>query len=499
MNLSPIILTLIFSFSAVFSQQRADYFNTMQPALLDSSNHQLNFYDFADNPAALYNDVHKKSIQMRYYGNFLSGDYRLPFDAETMFDQHYFVRSVQPLSENDIFKGYFAYHKKYDQDVLYSDQSEKLYGSPYLFGDSSKGNFNLNGLYWGGEWAHRFNKNWQSGIAFHYNVDQRIKDIFPKPLNKHLNIHAKYGLQYQIKDLSLAFLYVYTDDQEKVEIKKYSLEQDLTPVMLKFRFSDLPVVERAKTSEERKILNYGHSFGFQLKKEISDFVFMSDYRFSLNDMEIIDGGNDNIAQGTLEQKLHYLNMKLSWKGRQNQSTVSYQLVDKDLTAKHPEFNLETWQAPLKMHQFEYNGKFFIENQLAFYTDASYVYESENRIDNMSVNYWRIQFQKISAKVGLRHNYKNSFQTSVWLGLGKKIDIESEKSDNRYSEYFDYLFTQPFEYYTRKNFTENIGFLIKYKYGPMLDVDIFGTYLNISNKNSFRRQIIFGLNTNVYIF
>jgi len=496
-----ILLGLIFVFysSALSQTIHTDYFNNGQPVLLDSSQHQLNFYDFGQNPAGLFDDKQRKSLQIRQYGEFTSGGNKLPFEAAESFDQHYFVRSIQPLTENDLFKGYFAYHRKSDQNILFVDQSENLGNNPYVFADSSSGDFALNGLYWAGEWAHRFNRNWQSGVMFYYNVDQRLKNVFPKPLNKHRNIHFNYGLQYQNQSWAAGISYGYFDDQEKIEITKYNLEQDLTPVILKFRFSDLPVIDRGKTSEERKITNYGHRLSLQIKKDFQTAVFMAHYSRYERNAKIIDGGSNNISQGSYAVSRDIIQTQLVNHFSQFDTRISYAYQRNDFKARHPDFDLVTWKVPNELHQILASTKINYWQNLPLYFDAGYSWNNENRIDLMSDNYWRIQNRQLSAKAGLLHHVSKRLNVTAWFGLNKTTIINAERSENSYSEYYEYLFNQPYLFYTQNTLQNTTGMQLVYQYGPMLDIEFFITRINLAGKSKKREHLLFGLHTNVFIF
>lgn len=495
------LLGLIFIFfsSAVSQTVQADYFNSGQPVLLDSSSHQLNFYDFGLNPAGLFDDEQRKSLQIRQHGEITSGEYRLPFDAQESLEQHYFVRSIQPLTENDLFKGYFAYHRQSDQNILYLDQSENLGDNPYLFADSSNGDFTLNGLYWAAEWAHRFNRNWQSGVMFYYNVDQRLKNVFPKPLNKHRNIHFNYGLQYQKQSWAVGLSYGYFDDQEKIEITKYNLEQDLTPVILKFRFSDLPVIERGKTSEERKITNYGHRISLQLKKQFKDAVFMACYSGYERNAKIIDGGNQNISQGSYTVSNEIIQTQLVNHLNHFDTRISYAYQHNDFKARHPDFDFVTWKAPKESHQIFASTKINNWQSLPLYFDVGYTWNNENRVDLMSGNYWRIQNRQLSAKAGLLYYISKRLNAAAWFGLSKTTILNADRSENSYSEYYEYLFNQPYTFYAQNVLQNTTGLQLVYRYGPMLDIEFFLTHINLAGQSKKREHLLFGLNTNLFIF
>ncbi len=273
-----------------------------QPFLQDSTGHQFNFYNYAGNIASLF--FAEKAFSLWTGGNFEmnSGEFREPFLPSSNYQQLYTIRLVKPLTARNIFKGYFGFQRLEDRQVLWIHQNRHLETNPFLLGDSSTGNFALNGIFWNGEWAYAINKSSYLGIGIYYNVDRRLKQNFPKPENQHRDIHLRSGFQKNWKHTQTGLSFRYFDEQEKIEISRYNLNQNLTPELYKFRFSDLPVILRGKTSEERLLNYHGMDINLHFSQKFSpQITIMGLCAYSHSRGTTVDGGSQPQDQGMFQQ------------------------------------------------------------------------------------------------------------------------------------------------------------------------------------------------------
>ncbi len=470
-----------------------------QPALMDSLNNQLNFYDFAENPAGLYADESSKSLWVGNNTSYSEGKYHHPFGPELLNDQHYFGRTIYPLSENDLFKGYFAYRRRKDGKVMWAHQSRDIEKMPFMLADSSKGDFTLNGLYWGAEWAHRFNPDFYGGISFGYNVDQRLKEVFPKPLNKHRDIYLNVGLQYNLEKLKLGLNYLYIDEQEKVDIRKYNLDQDLTPLLYKFRYSDLPVILRGKTSEERQIDLQGHQAGVQFSYQWYNRAILTHAGYRANRGKVIDGGSRKDEQGSLISDQWFARMLLQYQYKKITTYVNYAFDDYDLRANHPTFDLTILKLPALQHRLAFGGKLSFLNRLNIFSDIIYDYYWESRQDLVTENFWQYRRQSLGLILGLNYWFSARWEIMGWLGYSElKID-DVRRSDNPYSGYYRVLYEAPLDFYISGQNKSLAGLKLIYHYMPVMDIELTGRYLNQKATSTQKNNWLGSLWVKLFIF
>jgi len=485
----------LFSLETKFSQQ---------PQLMDSLNHQINFYDWQDNTASLFEDENVKSIWMGMSSLHASGGFRLPFTPDKVSGQNYFVRTTYPLSENDIFKGTFTYRRQTDSEVLWLNQSRRIEENPFLLADSSSGAFNLNGLFWSAEWSHRFSRKILFGLGFSYNVDQRLKQNFPKPLNKHRDMFIKSGLQLSHKGWKVGMTYHFISEQEKVEIRKYSLDQNLTPVLFKFRYMDLPVTLRGRTSEERKVEYSAHAFGAQILREFTPLTLLAHFRYISADSETMDGGSRAQDEGTYQKEEFISGLKILHDMNTLKFFIDYQYYSRFMNANHPDFNFTVIKHPRYEHRFITGLKAELTTQAAIFSDLYFIDFWEQKRDLATNNQWRFAFQAYSLRLGGIYHWTKSWETDLWLGYTHFNYKEKERTNNRYSPFFTYLYEEPYKFYTGKKFNTQGGIKIVYHYLPVLDVELAAHFQqsvpdSYTKNESERITMFFLLNVKIYIF
>ncbi len=474
------------------------------PQYMDSLNYQFNFYDLHDNPASLFEDESKKSIWMGAVSNHLSGDYHLPFDPQEINSYNYFARTIYPLSENDIFKGTFTYRHQNDKQVLWMHQNRRLEENPYLLADSTSGDFVLNGILWSAEWAHRYKNRILFGLGVIYNVDQRLKQVFPKPLNKHRDMIFKSGLQFSLDKWKIGLSYHYIDEQEKVEIRKYNLEQNLTPTLFKFRFSDLPVILRGRTSEERVTTYQAHAIGFELSKKITFFNLITHMRYISAKSNTMDGGTRAQNEGSYDKNEFLGALKISYNLIKTKYFISYNYYNRFLSAYHPDFGFTTIKHPRYEHHFIAGMQNRLSSDLHIYADFLFSIYNEQKKDLFINNYWLNSYKMYGLRVGGSYFWTRFWETDLWLNYAIFDYSEKERSNNQYTPFFKYLFSDPFSYYTEKNRDLLGGFKVVYHYLPLLEIEL-ATYIKKEIpgqyllSNSKRLTLNFSLILKVFIF
>ena len=356
----------------------------------------------------------------------------------------------------------------------------------------------LNGLFWSAEWAHRFNPSILFGVGFFYNVEQRLKQVFPKPLNKHRDIHFKYGLQYQADTWKAGLSCIYMDEQEKIEITKYNLSQGLTPVIYKFRFSDLPVIIRSKTSDERKIAKSGYVLSGQFKKIFPGGSLTAYYSYLNKQGDIIDGGSKNINQGSFERTNKSAAVLLNYRFPLVESLFTYRYKRTRFRAYHPDFDFIIWRAPSESNQFNMGFMFKNWSMLPLFFDAGYGFYTNNRVDLISANFWRFQRRQHSLRAGFTW-HKARIDFSSWFAFTGYKFINMERSHNSYSDYFSLLFERPYIFFTGLRSEKTFALQSIYYYGPMMDMELSLIFHRYEGLNKLRDNLFFSLRAKIYIF
>ncbi len=476
---AALVLLLTALLPAQWLQYDPDHELAFQPVLQDSIRNKTNFYRFSGNIAGLSEDENAFSLQTGGNFNFVSGEYRLPFDPQKSDAGQYYIQLVKPLTVRDMFKGYFGYQRLADYSVMWLHQTRLLQINSILLADSSTGDFILSGLFWNGEWAHQFSRSLSTGIGIYYNVDQRLKQVFPKPENRHRDIHVKLGIQHRWKNWSLGLAYRYYDEQEKVEISRYNLDQNLTPLLFKFRFSDLPVILRGKTSEERLFDYHGHTVNPHLRKVFSNRLkVLGNVGYAVSRGKIVDGGSQPQDQGQL--KIQSLNGKLLGEyttGNGDIWQLAYNLDYLNYEAELPEFSTIAISRSFEKHRVSAGIKKIVKAKNSLFLQLEYEHYRNQFEDRMTENLYRFQYHAASLLLAANLHLSARWDNKIWGGLKKYFVYHNTRTDNKYTEFFDYLFIRPYDYFTGRSADLGGGLQFTYHYGPVFDTEFSFNYLH----------------------
>ncbi len=475
-----------------------------QPILQDSVHHQLNFYNHGENIAALFFDEKAFSLWTGGSLQMHSGAFHTPFLPSSSNQQQYSVRLVKPLTARHIFKGYFGFQRLEDRQVLWIHQSRQLETNPFLLGDSSTGNFVLNGIFWNGEWSYALNKSSYFGIGIYYNVDRRLKQNFPKPENQHRDIHLRTGLQKNWKSTQTGLSFRYFDEQEKVEISRYNLNQNLTPELYKFRFSDLPVLLLGKTSEERLLDYRGFEINLHFSQKIaSKLTLMGIGAYSHSRGETVDGGSQPQDQGLFNRNdwtgeaILDASFSSSLSGR-----ITYHFSHRNLNAEPPEFELIAIKHPLWVNQLIISLKDKIRRRSVLTADLVYQNTFERYQDLMTINQYQYEYQILGIKVGWQNRLTTRWEYLWWGRTFYYFLSDHSRTDNRYTEFFDNLFIKKYEYFSNHALDWATGIQLIYHYGPIGDMEltmIFDQSIPTSNFPDSATRHCFILNMMIKFF
>ncbi|MEA2076699.1 MAG: hypothetical protein U9O95_01610 [Candidatus Marinimicrobia bacterium] len=282
------------------------------------------------------------------YNNFSSGgDYRLPFDAGSKAYQDISVTAYKEMQNEIMFVGRFAYRYEQRKDKMWLHNAENDLNIPFYFADSSIGDFTLNGIDWNILISLPLTRNIRTAVDIFYNVDEQFKSVFPKPNIKRNNIHIRPALAISNERSQLGIVASFFQYKEDMNTRRYSLEQGRTPIFMRIRGLDKPLLTYAETSEERlqTIRGYGVSGNINLSEHL---LFESHYESSY--AGILDGGSYPVPQGSWDMARFSYRVDL-------QPSITPNL-DVDLFFQHRSENVEGFHPVLENRIYGYLSRHF---------------------------------------------------------------------------------------------------------------------------------------------
>lgn len=432
------------------------------------------------NPAYLDSSSAPYSYAFSYSYMNTGGNYKLPFSPEAKNYHTLEVSAYQEMEGGLYFGGRFAYRNEERIGKLWLHNAETNIDVPFYFGDSTSGDFNLNGIDWNFIFSYPLSKNTRVAMDIFYNVDEQFKSVFPKPNSKRNDLHVKPALGFENKYIRLGLIANYFRYMEKIETKKYSLEQNRTPTFMRMRGLDRPLLSYAEKTEERLqiIDGYGLS-GDLLLNQIVNFAW--DYEKSY--AQLTDGGNYPIDQG------HWTYKRFNHKSSLLFFTQN-DIVDADLyfgqfweLAKgyHPSLNAQIFNSSERHFEGGLILAYLPSSHHMWRTNISYSFEDLHREDTfLGLSHY------IPAEIlHLSFNYKlQKSKTALNFNLAFELkDANAPTEFNEFSDwYYEIITKNEIAYYAMDTGSINGGLTISFPYQNMR-IALSGNYEDVRAMNS----------------
>ncbi|MBN2600833.1 MAG: hypothetical protein JXR87_02450, partial [Candidatus Marinimicrobia bacterium] len=276
----------------------------------------------------------------------VDGDFCRILDPGQINDNYWTASGSQRLGKKSLFYGSFSYRLQNAADKMWSHNRQPYSGLPFVFADSTTGDWELNGLMWNVDISREFVRDWvYGGISVFYNVDEEYQDIFPRPKGNHRDMYINTGIgAVSTKGSRFGLMLKYYNFQESLATSKYSLDQEKTPIFYKLRGLDTPLIFRGQTSEERLYTVDGLAISIDgtVKKFMGGKIdFAANFGSSV--AENVDGGAYPIEQGTWDDEYASYALNISLLLCNNMGIVFYSNgLQRFQSATHPDLHLEIY-------------------------------------------------------------------------------------------------------------------------------------------------------------
>jgi len=298
------------------------------------------------NPCWNFRDDSVSMVRYSMQSGTSNGDFRQILDPGRINDNYWTASGSKRLGEGSLFYGSFSYRLQNAADKMWSHNRQPYSGLPFVFADSSTGDWKLNGLMWNVDISREFVRDRvYGGISVFYNVDEEYQDIFPRPKGNHRDMYINTGIGVlSARGSRLGFMVKYYNFQESLATSKYSLDQEKTPIFYKLRGLDTPLIFRGQTSEERlySIDGLAVSVDGTVRKFMgSQIDYAASYGTSAADN--VDGGAYPIKQGTWDEEYASYAVDISLLLCNNMGIVFYSNgLQRFQSATHPNLQLEIY-------------------------------------------------------------------------------------------------------------------------------------------------------------
>jgi hypothetical protein len=159
--------------------------------------------------------------------NLTSGRYRLPMEAEKTNQFKPGLEGMRRLNEWQI-NGALTYTKQYDEGIGWSNVYDAYGGSPLIWADSGKGNWERDHIVARLQLiTPQIAEKWRAAMGLDYHVGTGARNTDPKPFYRYRLIALQPGMQYQKGRHTLGISGNFSFEQEENELGFYARDNVL--------------------------------------------------------------------------------------------------------------------------------------------------------------------------------------------------------------------------------------------------------------------------------
>jgi hypothetical protein len=234
--------------------------------LVRDHDHQLNLYDFGNNPAWLIQDEDQKWLKIVTSARHVSGDFKRTYDPGQANEYHVIFDGVKPLGKQQIFRGAVDYRGEYRSQVPFAIERDIYREDPFRAMDNTTGRSKFIGPKIFTEYSRKLAEHWFVGASLKYQIESGLKKDFPKPGNTYRNLGLGFGLAYQMAPRTVLGLnFQYYNLQNTLEMVEPGRNETRALVLRKYRGETIFTVKQGEG--ERFFNQEGYALNLQVCAE----------------------------------------------------------------------------------------------------------------------------------------------------------------------------------------------------------------------------------------
>ncbi len=467
--MSKLIITYIFVFIILWvkplmsNNNRVKAIGNMKITVEDIDR-QINLFQIAQNNACLKSNDSTGWTDFRIYNNYLSGDIRRHWDAQTNSLSYFGFRGQKHISENQVFYGDVYYIWDYRYKMNQAIDKYPYEPDPFVLADSTAGTFNYFGPAISAIYAYNMTDNFSVGISIYYNINEGLKTIYTMPeiIDRESNLsldlawlitpHITVGLSFK--------------PYQRQQITKLVKQPDGKDPQT-YRYRGEFIFRKSTSSSDRRSLFEGYELIPQiaLHGDHYDGVLLFNYIYQWH--ELYDNPSQRLYDGFYQGEQYIFNSVFRCyldEKHNDLFSLSYKYRKLNDWARNPNAYLLIYQADYNQNSVigGYSHRFASLPLLAA-VEFSYFHDSTVKND-----YLAHVFRK-----GINHNIK--------LSIGGEYLIENNlalRSGIIYNKYDEDPVWNYFGSYAGINLTVGIGYIYK-----NMVMDLYGIIGKASNTPS----------------
>lgn len=246
----------------------------------------LNQFRHTANPVSLVQSALPQYGFAGINADYTSGDFRRPMQAAS-------IRALKGETGGHrtlngwTYKGYFSYQKRFDKAVAWSAVMDPYEGNPFLWADSSTGDWERDEVQANIALVTPQFKKFRFGFAVDYTISTGARDNDPRPFFRYRDVALRPGITYQINANSEAGITGTAGfAKEEAEIGFYTRNGNVLLYRLRGfgTFSKSPFVNGERRRQELRWQGAIH-----FARRWKDYQFLLSVYAAQRDDEVIEG------------------------------------------------------------------------------------------------------------------------------------------------------------------------------------------------------------------
>jgi hypothetical protein len=481
-NIAPaLVLILLLPLSAI--SQSLQRFPFEQDLFFNScfdAGENINSYYVGCKPAFIEWDnvderLHIKSRIKNEEGNYKKfiapkekGVYQLNFSGK------------KKISENQVFKGYFAFQK--DRRNGWDWIATKNYdsGHPFIFGDSTSGSTRYNGILMNAQYGARLWKELLIGFSLGYYVDEGLKEVSPRPTSEHRDIRFNFGLGYELNEENHVGISFKTFDyNEKILYREDKGALYDETILFKFRGFDNPLIYNKK-SETRNSYHNGYAANLTYQTIFENLRLAVSGGGGFENISLQDGGTRPVKSGYWKNSFYFARAKLLYKitGRLT-SIFGYDFRTEDMWARHPQYDVLLQEKLRSKHNADLGFGYSLTDYLGIGLETGVQFGGSEMSDYYSLLEQNFDQLRWGAKIGIDYKWNKSLTTQLGYGYSKSDYSNEELKAQQKSKYYSSFRSEDLLYLITPDKTHSVFLDICYSSDFLGIFDVVVSYSNVT--------------------
>lgn len=381
------------------------------------SRQTVNPYYTSSNPAFLNRDISDQLLSVKSAYKTETGDFRRFIDPHQTALYQISASGKKNIDSLQLFKGSFGFQRIERNGWNWLQTRDYNTYNPFLIGDSTVGKTHYNGIVMNAEYGTEILKGFLAGFSINYNVDESLKEVFPRPTGDHRDIDLRAGFGYLLNENYSAGISVRIyDNLEKIIYAEDESGVSQEVYLLKFRGYDYPFVNRKKTENRAGYQNGFFSYG--------DFAYSSSmmklsacFGGGKEQLTVKDDASRPTNQGYWQNSPYEGALRAAINASDKITLgLAYRLRIDDMWAKHASGPVLMMENKMKHHEVETGIEYSASEKLILGAEGGFIADEIKYTDYYSPLSWKMKGIAFAASLGADIIWNDKLSTFISYGI-----------------------------------------------------------------------------------